>query len=84
MNETSMAILLGDLIEADENERVRLEILLDRYGITGLFQRLDEDIPLSTQSLEKLRAVQIMIEQIPARNVTEMEEEIKYELPPHE
>lgn len=84
MNERSIASLLGDLIEANEEERASMEKLLSRYGVNGFFKRLHEGMPLSMESLEKLRAVRVMIEQLPARNITELKEETKYGSPPHE
>ncbi|MFS0723697.1 hypothetical protein [Paenibacillus sp. 1P07SE] len=84
MNNKDVAALLGELIEADENESARLEKLLARYGVVSLFQRLDEGMPLSTESLEKLRALQLLIDRMSQRDDTELGEENDYGLPPHE
>ncbi|BFH65193.1 hypothetical protein [Paenibacillus azoreducens] len=69
MNNKDVASLLGELIEADKDEWVSLERLLNRYGVVGFFQKLDERMPLSTESLEKLQALQSLIDILSKRYV---------------
>jgi len=63
MNNQSIADQLGELIDADEQECTRLEQMIETHGLLGFFQQLNDTLPFSSECLEKLRAVQLIINQ---------------------
>lgn len=82
-----IAVMLGELIEADAEEQASLEKLLDQYGgVVGFFKQLEEneEMPLSTESLEKLRALQSLMDILTQRDATALEEGSGYEPAPHQ
>lgn len=64
MDNKNITALLGELIEADTEEQACLEKLLDRYGFVGFFQRLNPGMPFSIESLEKLQALQLLMDNV--------------------
>ncbi|TYA14770.1 hypothetical protein FRY98_03585 [Paenibacillus faecis] len=58
MNDRDLALLLGELIEADEGERTCLEQRIRQHGLDGFLRNLGKDSSFSAETLEKLRAVQ--------------------------
>jgi ribulose-5-phosphate 4-epimerase/fuculose-1-phosphate aldolase len=63
MNSKTIANQLTELIDADEKECANIEQMIEKHGIIGFFQHLHEAKHLSTECLEKLRAVQVIIDQ---------------------
>lgn len=84
MNNKDIAALLGELVEADAEEQADLEKLLDRYGVVGFFQRLNPGMPFSIESLEKLQALQLLMDNLSERDATELEEGNGYDSASHQ
>ena len=78
MENNEWAKLLGELIEADEEDNASLEKLLKQHGVNGLFQQLNESMPLSSISLEKLIAIRQIVGSMVEGTESELKEEIGY------
>lgn len=61
MNDKDIALLLGELIEADAEERIYLEQQIRQHGLDGFLSNLGKDSSFSAENLDKLRAVQQIV-----------------------
>lgn len=85
MDNKNIAALLGELIETDAEEQADLEKLLDRYGVIGFFQRLNPEMPFSIESLEKLQALRLLMDNPSQKDViTELWEGNGYDSASHQ
>lgn len=81
MNSKTIANQLAELIDADEKECAGLEQMMEEHGVIGFFQHLHETTTFSSECLEKLRAVQVIIDQTPEVSPLSLNGGIEYANP---
>jgi|GEM_PF-2185503 len=84
MNSKTIANKLAELIDANEKECASLEKMIEAHGVIGFFQHLHETTHFSTECLEKLRAVQVIIDQTLEISPLSLNGGIEYANPPYE
>lgn len=84
MNSKKITTQLAELIDANDKECASLEKLIEKHGVIGFFQHIHESTNLSAECLEKLRTVQLIINQTLEVSPLSLNGGIEYGNPPLE